>query len=62
MLWTLWSGASNGILLTMSSQACMWKNEGSARERVAICLWFCKILFRYYLSVTLQLICMPFFL
>jgi hypothetical protein len=57
-----WSGASSGILLTMSSQAYMEKNEGSAGERVAICLWFCKIPFRYYLSVTLQLICMPFFL
>jgi hypothetical protein len=40
----------------------MQKNKGSAGERVAICLWFCKIIFRYYLLVTLQLICMPFFL
>jgi hypothetical protein len=62
MLWTRWSGASSGILLTMSSQACVEKNEGSAGEWVAICLWFCKVLFRYYLSVTLQLICMPLFL
>jgi hypothetical protein len=38
MLWTRWSGASSGILLTMSSQAYMEKNEGSAGERVAICL------------------------
>jgi hypothetical protein len=38
MLWTRWSGASNGILLTMSSQIGMEKNEGSAGERVAICL------------------------
>jgi hypothetical protein len=62
MLWTRWSGASSEILLTMSSQACVEKNKGSAGERVAICLWFCKILFRYYLSVTLQFICMPLFL
>jgi hypothetical protein len=62
MLWTWWSGASSEILLMMSSQAYMEKNEGPAGERVAICLWFCKILFRYYLSVTLQLICMPLFL
>jgi hypothetical protein len=61
MLWTRWSSASSEILLTMSSQAYVEKNEGSAGERVAICLWFCKILFRYYLSVTLQLICMPLF-
>jgi hypothetical protein len=38
MLWTWWLGASSGILLTMSSQACMEKNEGSPGERVAICL------------------------
>jgi hypothetical protein len=62
MLWTRWSGASGGILLTTSSQTCVEKNEGSAGERVAICLWFCKILFRYYLSVILQLLCMPLFL
>jgi hypothetical protein len=38
MLWTRWLGASSGILLTMSSQACMEKNEGSTGERFAICL------------------------
>jgi hypothetical protein len=38
MLWTWWLGASSGILLMMSSQAYMEKNEGSAGEQVAICL------------------------
>jgi hypothetical protein len=38
MLWMWWSGASSGILLTMSSQAYMEKNEGPAGEQVAICL------------------------
>ena len=60
MLWTQWSGASSGILLTMSSQACMEKDEGSARERVAICLWFCKILLSAINLTTL--IYMPFVL
>jgi hypothetical protein len=34
MLWTWWLGASSGILLAMSSQACMEKNEGSPRSRL----------------------------
>jgi hypothetical protein len=38
MLLTWWLGTSSGILLTMTSQACMEKNEGSSGERVAICL------------------------
>jgi hypothetical protein len=38
MLWMWWLGASSGILLTISSQACMEKNEGSFGELVAICL------------------------
>jgi hypothetical protein len=33
-----WLGVSSGILLTMSSQACVEKNEGSAGERVVIYL------------------------
>jgi hypothetical protein len=37
-LWTRWSGASSGILLTLSSQACVEKNDGSAGERVVIYL------------------------
>jgi hypothetical protein len=50
MLWTWWSGASSGIPLTMSSQACVEKMRVSlgTRERVVIS-WFCKILFKHYL-------------
>jgi hypothetical protein len=48
MLWTWWPGASSGIPLTMSSL----REEKRGFHWGAGCniSWFCKILFKHYLS------------